>query len=104
MEAVAMAVMVTHMDHVAMTIVVMVVMEHLKKATMHQVDTDQAATGGDNLLYDYQLLSQPELELPILTVMPSQYFIFVMLFIIRCLKISFFTAVLIFDSFRFLKF
>ena len=47
MEAVAMAVMVTHMDHVAMTIVVMVVMEHLRKATMHQVDTDQGATGGD---------------------------------------------------------
>lgn len=59
----------------------MVVMEHLKKATMHQEDTDQAATGGDKFAVRY-LLSQPELELPILTVMPSQYFIFVMLFII----------------------
>ena len=50
MEAVAMEAMVTHMDLVAMTTVVMVDMEQHRKATMHPADTDQEATGGDKFV------------------------------------------------------
>ena len=50
MEAVAMEAMVTRMDLVAMTTVVMVDMEQCRKATMLPADTDQEVTGGDKFV------------------------------------------------------